>query len=394
MFLRGVVARLMQLKIILIKLRDKTMPKELIPEKSVPEKSIPERPITESSKWFILIGIVLLGWLVYLLAPILTPFVIAIVLSYIGDPLVDWLELKKFPRTLAVTTVFLCLTLTAILFLLIFIPLVEKQIIILISKVPEYTLWIQKTLLPIMNEKLGEAKITLDLSTLESSLKSNWQSAGGIVAQVFASITRSGVALFTGVANLVLVFIVSFYLLRDWDKLVGSIRQLLPRNKEKLISSLANQSDEVLGAFFRGQLLVVLALTIVYSLGLSIVGLDLAILIGLLAGVVSFVPYLGFIIGIVVASIAALMQFHDVSYLLYVFIVFGVGQALEGMVLTPILVGDKIGLHPVAVIFAVLAGGQLFGFFGILCALPVAAVLAVIIRHMHKEYKESTLYNA
>ncbi len=353
-----------------------------------------DNSITESTKWFILIGVILLSGLVYLLAPVLTPFIIAAVLSYIGDPLVDWLELKKFPRTLAVTTVFVSLTLVAVLSLLLFIPLVEKQIIILINKVPEYAEWIQKTLLPVINEKLGDTKVNLDLSALQESLKSNWQSAGGIVAQVVASITRSGVALFTGVANLVLVFIVLFYLLRDWDKLIEHIRQLLPRNKEKLISSLAKQSDEVLGAFFRGQLLVVLALTIVYSVGLSIVGLDLAILIGLLAGIVSFVPYLGFIIGIVAATIAALMQFGDASYVFYVFIVFGIGQALEGMVLTPVLVGDKIGLHPVAVIFAVLAGGQLFGFFGILCALPVAAVMAVIIRHMHKEYKESAVYNA
>jgi len=351
-------------------------------------------PITESSKWFALIAVGLFFGLIYLLAPILTPFVIAMVLAYIGDPLVDWLESRKFSRILAVTAVFFVLSFLAILFLFIFIPLVEKQIIILINKVPEYTLWIQQTLLPIMNEKLGQAKVNLDLSTLQDSLKSNWQSAGGIMAQVIGSITRSGLALVTGVANLMLVFIVSFYLLRDWDKLTESIRQLLPRNKEKLISSLTKQSDEVLGAFFRGQLLVVLALTLVYSVGLSLLGLDLAILIGLLAGLVSFVPYLGFIIGIVAASIAALMQFHDANYLLYVFIVFGFGQALEGMLLTPILVGDKIGLHPVAVIFAILAGGQLFGFFGILCALPMAAVIAVIIRHMHKEYKESAVYNA
>lgn len=349
--------------------------------------------MTDSSKWFVLIAAILFCGLIYMLAPILTPFVIAAVLSYIGDPLVDWLEVKKLPRTAAVSIVFFVLTLIAIIFLVILIPLIEKQIIVLINKVPEYAEWIQQTILPVVNEKLGEAKVNLNLHTLQESLKSNWQSAGGIMAQVVASITRSGLALFTGIANLTLVFIVSFYLLRDWDNLIKNIRQLLPRNKEKLVSSLAKQSDEVLGAFFRGQLLVVLALTLVYSIGLSIVGLELAILIGLLAGVVSFVPYLGFIIGIVVAGIASIMQFNDVSYLLYVFIVFGVGQALEGMVLTPILVGDKIGLHPVAVIFAILAGGQLFGFFGILCALPVAAVLAVIIRHMHREYKDSALYN-
>jgi len=349
--------------------------------------------MAESTKWFVFIGAAVLFGLIYLLTPILTPFVIAAVLAYIGDPLVDWLELKKLPRIAAVSIVFFALTLLAIISLLILIPLIENQIIILINKVPVYAEWIQKTILPIINEKLGEAKINLDLNTLQESLKANWQSAGGIVAQVVGSITRSGLALFTGIANLALVFIVTFYLLRDWDNLIEGIRQLLPLNKEKLVSSLAKQSDQVLGAFFRGQLLVVLALTLVYSIGLSIVGLELAILIGLLAGMVSFVPYLGFILGIVVAGIAALMQFQDASYLLYVFIVFGFGQALEGMVLTPLLVGDKIGLHPVAVIFAVLAGGQLFGFFGILCALPVAAVLAVIIRHMHQEYKKCSLYN-
>jgi len=349
--------------------------------------------MTDSSKWFVFIGgIVLLG-LVYLLAPVLTPFLIAAVLSYIGDPLVDWLELKKLPRTAAVTVVFFVLTSLAIIVLVILIPLIEKQIVILINKVPSYASWVQHTVLPLVNEKLGEVKIQFDLNVLQESLKANWQSAGGIVAQVVGSITRSSFALFTGIANLTLVFIVSFYLLRDWDKLIESIRQLLPRSKEPTISLIAKQSDQVLGAFFRGQLLVVVALTLVYSIGLSIVGLELAILIGLLAGVVSFVPYLGFIIGVLVAGIAAIMQFHDVTYLFYVLIVFGIGQALEGTVLTPILVGDKIGLHPVAVIFAVLAGGQLFGFFGILCALPVAAVLAVIIRHMHQEYKESSLYN-
>jgi predicted PurR-regulated permease PerM len=135
-----------------------------------------------------------------------------------------------------------------------------------------------------------------------------------------------------------------------------------------------------------------IALAIIYTIGLMIVGLDLAFLIGMLSGMVSFVPYLGFIVGIVVASIAAAMQFHDVIHVVYVAIVFGIGQALEGMVLSPLLVGDRIGLHPVAVIFAVMAGGQLFGFVGVLLALPVAAVIVVILRHWHELYKESDFY--
>jgi predicted PurR-regulated permease PerM len=190
----------------------------------------------------------------------------------------------------------------------------------------------------------------------------------------------------------VLIPVVTFYLLRDWDVLVARIRELLPRQQEPTVVKLAKNSDEVLGQFLRGQLAVMVALGTIYTVGLWIVGLDLALLVGMIAGLVSFVPYLGFIVGIVLAGVAALMQFGDAVYLLYVAIVFGIGQVLEGMVLTPLLVGDKIGLHPVAVIFAVMAGGQLFGFVGILLALPVAAVVVVILRHFREVYTASELY--
>jgi predicted PurR-regulated permease PerM len=193
-------------------------------------------------------------------------------------------------------------------------------------------------------------------------------------------------------ASFLLIIVVTFYLLRDWDVLVGRVRELLPRKTEPVIVQLAQQSDEVLGAFLRGQLLVMLSLAIVYTSGLMIIGLDLALLIGMMAGLVSFVPYLGFIVGIAAAIIAALFQFQEIMPLLYIAIVFGIGQMLEGMLLTPLLVGDRIGLHPVVVIFAVLAGGQLFGFVGVLLALPVAAVIAVVLRYLHAEYKKSALY--
>jgi len=198
------------------------------------------------------------------------------------------------------------------------------------------------------------------------------------------------VALF---ANLLLIPVVTFYLLRDWDKLIARIDELLPRKSQPVIEKLAKQSDDVLAAFLRGQFLVMLVLGVVYACGLWFINLELALLIGMLAGLVSFVPYLGFIVGILVASIAVLLQTQDLMMLIPVLIVFGIGQALEGMVLTPLLVGDKIGLHPVAVIFAVLAGGQLFGFVGVLLALPVAAVLAVLLRHLHGEYKSSAIFN-
>jgi len=348
--------------------------------------------VTDSNRWYWLTLIVIGGLLVYLLAPVLTPFVIAAILAYIGDPLVDKLERYKLPRIAAVAIVFTVLTLLAVAALVILIPLIEKQIITLGQKGPVYIDVIQQQFIPWLNTRLGLSLI-IDAEHLQQTLSANWQQAGGLAGKIVASLTHSGFVVLEVMANLVLIPVVAFYLMRDWDGLVERVRELLPRKTEPVISELAKETDEVLGSFFRGQLLVMLSLSLIYSVGLGIVGLDVALLVGLIAGLVSFVPYLGFIVGIVIASVAALMQFGDTTHLFYVGIVFVIGQALEGMVLTPYLVGDRIGLHPVAVIFAVLAGGQLFGFIGILLALPVAAIIAVILRYLHEQYKSSSMYS-
>jgi len=345
----------------------------------------------ESSKGIWLAIFVVVSILIYLLAPILMPFISAAVLAYIADPLVDKLE-KKMSRSIAVSVVFFVLSLSAILVLLIILPLVEKQIVVLAEKLPLYIDRAQNYLLPLLKDKFDFDVARFDLNMLKQSFSEYWKAAGGIAANVISSISHSGIVLVGWIANFLLMLVVTFYLLRDWDILVAKVHALIPRNNEKVIVVIAKESDEVIGAFFRGQMLVMLALSVVYTVGLMIVGLDTALLIGVLSGVVSFVPYLGFIVGIAIASIAALMQFQEAMPLLYVAIVFLTGQMLEGMLLTPLLVGDKIGLHPVAVIFAVLAGGQLFGFVGILLALPVAAVIAVVLRHAHKSYTQSELY--
>ena len=203
----------------------------------------------------------------------------------------------------------------------------------------------------------------------------------------------SGLALLAWVANLLLIPVVSFYLMRDWDLMVAKLRSLLPRGREGLVVQLFGECHEVLGAFLRGQLLVMLALGVMYATGLMMIGLELGLLIGVLAGLASIVPYLGVVVGLGAAMTAGLFQFGmDVYPLMGIAAVFIVGQMLEGMLLTPLLVGDRIGLHPVAVIFAIMAGGQLFGFTGILLALPVAAVVMVLVRHLHDFYKLSDLY--
>ncbi len=350
--------------------------------------------MTQTSKWLWLVGAVLLGGVLYLLAPVLSPFMIAALLAYIGDPFVDRLEAWHLPRTLAVVIVFVVLSVVALILLIILLPLLERQAVVLVNKLPGLIDWVQQTALPWLTQHFGVKKSAFDLSTLKASIREYWQAAGGMAAQVLASVSSSGLALVAWLVDLVLIPVVTFYLLRDWDVMVARIRELLPRRLEPVMVRLARESDEVLGAFLRGQIAVMAGLAAIYTLGLWFVGLELALLIGFMAGLVSFVPYLGFIVGILAASVAAVMQFHDMTHLIYVFIVFGIGQLAESMVLTPWLVGDRIGLHPVAVIFAVLAGGQLFGFFGVLLALPSAAVFMVLVRYAHERYRASRLYGA
>ena len=333
------------------------------------------------------------GFLIYLLAPVLTPFIIAALLSYLANPLVNRLIDLKLPRLAAVLVVFMVIFLLILLVTLLLVPLLEKQLAVFIQNWPTYVDWLQMTVIPWILTRFGIGEIALDLSSLKEAFLAHWQQVGGTAASIVSSLSKSGLALAGWLANIILIPVVTFYLLRDWESLLRRIRQLLPGSLEPAIVKLAHDCDEILGTFMRGQLSVMMALGIVYSTGLWIVGIDLALLIGMLAGVVSFVPYLGFIIGIFAAGIAAVVQYHDVLHLGFVVIVFVVGQLLEGMLFTPLLVGDRIGLHPVAVIFAVMAGGQLFGFVGILLALPVSAVIAVVLRTIHERYVASASFS-
>jgi predicted PurR-regulated permease PerM len=349
-------------------------------------------PISAATRWYIFAGIVFTGIMIYLLAPVLSPFLTGALLAYLGDPVVDWLEKHKLPRTGAVVIVFVAIILVVAILPFVLIPLIEAQLSSLVAKLPEYIDYIESSFIPLITETLHIDRETLSLETLKQAVLHNWREVGGIAGKIVNTISQSGLAVLALIANLVLVPVVTFYMLRDWDDIVAKVHALLPRKHEPTITKLAKDSDEVLGAFIRGQLMVMIALGVIYSIGLSIMGLDLAILIGMIAGLVSFVPYLGSIVGILLAGVATVMQFQDVVYLLAVAVVFGVGQGIEGMLLTPLLVGDKIGLHPVAVIFAVMAGGQLFGFVGVLLALPVAAVVMVLLRHGVQQYRASTLY--
>ena len=348
--------------------------------------------MTDAQKWLVFGSIIFTGWMLYLLAPVLTPFLISALLAYLGDPLVDRLEKYKISRTIGVIVVFAIIVFIGLVLLLILVPIIQSQLTAFIRLFPDFINWIQDTMLPALANIFGFDASTINLDFLRDTLMGNWQDIGNVAGKIIMKITQSGQAIFTWMAYLLLIPVVTFYLLRDWDHIVVKVQNLVPRKQLTLARKLVHDCDQVLSEFLRGQLLVMLGQGIIYSIGLWIVGLEFALLIGILAGLVSFVPYLGFIVGIGAAFIAALIQFNDVVHLIYILIVFGIGQAIEGMVMSPLLVGERIGLHPVAVIFAVMAGGQLFGFFGVLLALPVAAVIIVLLRYLHERYLESSLY--
>lgn len=351
----------------------------------------------DSQAWFLLAFAGFAGWLTWLLAPVLTPFAVSLALAYFGDPLVDRLQESgvrgwKLGRTLAVVLVFLLMTVLISLLLLVLIPLLVEQFRQLAVRFPAYLDWISHTALPWVAAQLGIQDSAPDTAQITAWLKSYWKEISGAAFNVIETLGRGGQTVLTWVTNLVLIPVVTFYLMRDWDLMIRSIHDLLPRNLENRITGLAREIDDVLGAFLRGQLIVMLALGVIYSVGLWAVGIDLAFLIGMGAGLLSIVPYLGSIIGLLGGAVAALFQYQDLLHLVLVMVVFAGGQLAEGMFLTPRLVGDRIGLHPVIVIFAVLAGGQLFGFLGILLALPAAAALNVVVRHAREGYTSSSLY--
>ncbi|MEM9056112.1 MAG: AI-2E family transporter [Pseudomonadota bacterium] len=337
------------------------------------------------NRLFTLIGVGALGWLLYLLAPILTPFIAAALLAYVGDPLVDRLQRVRLSRTMAVITAFLLIIVVVSAMVLLVVPLARGQIGVLAEKLPGYIALAESKVLPTLLELLG-----IDAADgrvgLAAFLKDHGSQAAEWMTNALAQVSRSSSMIVGAAFNLFLIPVITFYLLRDWDKMVAALGELVPARSRARVFLLASESDKALGGFLRGQLMVMLGLAAIYSTGLAIVGLDFAFAIGVLAGIVSFVPYLGFVVGIALAGLTALAQAAGLPMLLGVAAVFMVGQVLESVVLTPRLVGDRIGLHPVLVIFAVMAGGQLFGFFGVLLGLPAAAVVSVIVRLTYQHY--------
>jgi predicted PurR-regulated permease PerM len=346
------------------------------------------------NRWLILLAIFI--FLIYLLLPILTPFLIAAILAYICDPLVDraalWgLGKFKLGRTLATTIVMFGIFGIIFLISLILIPLLQKESSLVAEQLPAFLGRLRDTIEPWLHTKFG-IHFEIDSAKIQDLATKNWKTAGDLLGEAIKLAGSHGMALIGVVANTLLLPVVLFYLLRDWDGFIASIGQLVPREWHDKTVSIAKEIDQVLAEFLRGQLSVMLAMSFFYAFGLWIAGLDMALPIGLLTGLLGFVPYLGIATGLLLALLVAALQFSSFGQVVPVLAVFGIGQLVEGMWLTPKLVGNRIGLHPVIVIFALLAGGQLFGFAGVLLALPVSAAIAVALRHTKDSYLDSDAY--
>lgn len=348
---------------------------------------------TAATRWTLGIGLAGLLLLLYFLLPILSPFVVGFIVAYLFNPVVTRLDRHGISRTWGTSLIFLLGALLLLVGLIALIPVLIEQTARLVRVFPQLLDIVQQRVIPWVNQTLGQAVgVELQVGQLRELLVRHGETIGKMLAGGLSNVSTTGTAVFVAVTNLLLTPVIAFYLLRDWPRVVGRIERMLPRDHAGTIVMLARESDRMLGNFLRGQLAVMIANGVTYSIGLTLIGLNTGIAIGLFAGLVSFVPYLGTVIGVALALIAMYIQADSLWPLLLVLAVFGVGQALETVAWQPRFVGNEIGMHPVAVIFAVMAGGQLFGFFGILLALPVSAVLIVLGEHALDAYQQSRYY--
>ena len=336
-------------------------------------------------------ALVALALAVLWLGPVLTPFVTGAILAYLGTPLVDALARRRVPRVLGTTLVVLLMVVLLVALFLVVVPLIVAEVSSAIARVPELITRANDVVVPWMRETLG-LELALDLATLRAIATENLNALNQVALKLLAGVRIGGVILLSIVINLVLIPVIAFYLMRDWNGIVSRIDGLVPRRWKHKVRIVARDIDKVLAEFLRGQIMVMAVLAAFYALGLWAVGLNNGVSIGILTGILGFIPYLGYGLGLVLGLIAALLQWSGWGFFLAVVAVYMVGQLLENYVLLPNLVGDRIGLHPVAVIFALLAFGQLFGFVGVLLALPVSAALLVALRHLRAAYLASPLY--
>ncbi len=335
--------------------------------------------------------VVLAGYFVAAINDVLLPFVVGILLAYFLDPLADKMEASGISRGIAalmIVVVFSGIFIGALAFIL---PIMVEQFTTLASNLPGYISEASDKYAPRVLEIIDGVNEDA-VSKIKESATGYATQALGIGGNLAAGVFKSGMAFLNIVSLIFISPIVAFYILRDWDRIKAKIDSWLPRKSAKTIREQLRLMDRGISGFIRGQTNVCMLLAIFYATGLSAVGLSYGVLIGILTGLLSFIPYMGMLVGTVLGLSVAFFQTHDITHVLMVAAVFAAGQFVEGNFITPRLVGDKVGLHPVWIIFALLSGGALFGFLGVLIAVPLAAIVAVLVRFAIAQYLASSLY--
>lgn len=357
------------------------------------EVHAPPEPLAARQYLWIIGALLFAAAVLHWLGGVLTPFLIGVILAYLGTPVVNRCSRIGIPRTLGtLLAVALMLSLVLALVLVIF-PLVQAEIGLLLSRLPALADFYAAHMAPWIERNLGQT-IALDVSTLRDLVSDNTQQASEVGLRVLSGIKTGGLLLIGILVNAALIPVVMFYLLRDGRGIVARVDQLVPRRWEPLVRGMWHEIDHVLAEFLHGQMLVMISLATFYAVMLSLVGLQFALPIGIITGLLVFIPYVGFGLGLLLGTLAALLQWTGWSGFLLVMGVYLVGQLLENYVLLPRLIGHRIGLHPLMVIFALLSFGQLFGFAGVLLALPASAVLLVALRRVRAAYFASPIYRA
>lgn len=337
----------------------------------------------------VLVGFILFLWF---FSSILLPFVAGMALAYFLDPVADWLERRGLSRTMATIVILVCFVTIFALALMLVIPIIISQFTQFAAALPGYITELQQIISSPQTSFLPPW-ISSQIETVKENFSQVLSQGAGFVGSLLAQIWNSGKAIVDVMSLLVVTPVVAFYILLDWDRMVHKVDSWIPRDQVVVVRQIAREMDQSVAGFIRGQGSLCLILGIYYAVGLSLVGLNFGLLIGFVAGMISFIPYIGSLIGLVMAIGVALVQFWpDFPWILVVAAVFFSGQFLEGNILQPKLVGQSVGLHPVWLMFALFAFGALFGFVGLLIAVPAAAVVGVLVRFALARYLDSDIY--
>ncbi len=328
--------------------------------------------------------------LVYLLKGVLLPFAAGLVIAYFLDPLADWFESRGFSRGISTGAVTLISLMLFIIAILILFPIMSSQFSYFLENIPKYIEAINLKIQPFI-ESIN-SKFPYQLDNIKADITKHIGVLLSSSGEFIKILLSKGFALINILSLLFITPIVAVYLLKDWDRITFKIKELVPEKHKETVGELFNKIDSILSGFLRGQISVCILLGLFYGLGLTLIGLKIGLVIGLLTGIISFIPFLGGILGFILSLILVFAEFGDLLHLLLVCLIFGLGQILEGYILTPRLVGKSVGLHPVWIIFALMAFGALFGFLGVLIAVPAAAVIGVLVRFGLDLYLSSKFY--